>query len=47
MNRFVEQYTKLLFIRANAEHKAEHKTKQVMPIHFRVHFVLDFLDSYT
>jgi hypothetical protein len=29
MNRFVQQYRKLLFIRASAEEKAEHQTKQV------------------
>lgn len=29
MNRFVEQYNKLLFLRASAEQKAEHQTKQV------------------
>ncbi|RLN35449.1 hypothetical protein C2845_PM03G22420 [Panicum miliaceum] len=28
MNRFVDQYKKLLFIRASAEEKEEHKTKQ-------------------
>ncbi|PUZ56378.1 hypothetical protein GQ55_5G292900 [Panicum hallii var. hallii] len=28
MNLFVEQYRKLLFIRASAEEKAEHQTKQ-------------------
>lgn len=28
MNRFVEQYNKLLFLRASAEEKAEHQTKQ-------------------
>jgi len=30
MNRFVEQYRKLLFICDSAEHKAEHQTKQVI-----------------
>jgi hypothetical protein len=29
MNRFVEQYRKLLFLRTTAEQKAEHQTKQV------------------
>lgn len=29
MNRFVQQYNKLLFLRASAEEKAEHQTKQV------------------
>lgn len=29
MNRFVEQYRKLLFIHATAEEKVEHQTKQV------------------
>jgi hypothetical protein len=35
MNRFVEQYQKLLFMRASSEQKAEHQTKQVV-LHFRV-----------
>lgn len=35
MNRFVEQYQKLLFIRASSEQKAEHQTKQVV-LHFLV-----------
>jgi len=29
MNRVVKQYSKLLFIRASAEEKTEHETKQV------------------
>jgi hypothetical protein len=30
MNRFVEQYNKLMFLRTRAEQKAEHDTKQVI-----------------
>lgn len=29
MNRFVQQYNKMMFLRTRAEQKAEHQTKQV------------------
>ncbi|RLM79844.1 hypothetical protein C2845_PM12G14680 [Panicum miliaceum] len=39
MNRFVDQYRKLLIIRASPEHKAEHKTKQFKPRAKRVYAI--------
>lgn len=46
MNRFVEQYRKLLFIHTRAEQKAEHQTKQVPILEQLNNSISSFLVSF-